>query len=404
VAKAQETDFDALAPPVPKAKYTPFTLRLGDRGENYLRIINWNQFAVNVQEGEGGSTKITPALKRVRVLTYAKLDDKILLLTHFGVNNLTADGLHPTGQSSQTQLFLHGAWGQVKLAGEYLHAGAGLHYFNGLSRISNAGTLNFLTYDNYRQAWAQLGLSDQFGRHLGIFIKGRFNRLNYHLSLNDPLTHSLDVAGFAGEPGSTGYVGKYYFPEQAGYTVQGYADYQFLEKESNELPYRTGTYLGAKKVFNVGAGFFSHPGGSVHIAQDSTVQLQDVRHFAIDAFYDAPIGANGAISAYAVFYKFNYGKDYVRSDVYATGNNAYAQVGYLLPGAQALRLQPYVTWSSRGCDKYDNTANSYGVGLNLMLFGHNAKLTTEYRSSTTLADEGKDARSGQLNIQAMLFL
>jgi hypothetical protein len=39
-----------------------------------------------------------------------------------------------------------------------------------------------------------------------------------------------------------------------------------------------------------------------------------------------------------------------------------------------------------------------------MLFGHNAKLTTEYRSSTTLADEGKDARSGQLNIQAMLFL
>ena len=31
--------------------------------------------------------------------------------------------------------------------------------------------------------------------------------------------------------------------------------WQFLEKESNQTPYMIGSYLGKKRVFNIGAGF-----------------------------------------------------------------------------------------------------------------------------------------------------
>ncbi|MFN3876037.1 MAG: porin, partial [Flavobacteriales bacterium] len=35
----------------------------------------------------------------------------------------------------------------------------------------------------------------------------------------------------------------------------GYLMWQFLEQESNVLPFTVGTYVGTKKVFNIGAGF-----------------------------------------------------------------------------------------------------------------------------------------------------
>jgi hypothetical protein len=41
---------------------------------------------------------------------------------------------------------------------------SGLHYWNGISRL-NKSTLNLMTLDNQRQAWATLGLSDQLQTH-----------------------------------------------------------------------------------------------------------------------------------------------------------------------------------------------------------------------------------------------
>jgi hypothetical protein len=49
--------------------------------------------------------------------------------------------------------------------------GGGLHYWNGISRLNNQSTLNLMTLDNQRQAWATLGLSDQLQRHIGVYAK-----------------------------------------------------------------------------------------------------------------------------------------------------------------------------------------------------------------------------------------
>jgi hypothetical protein len=42
----------------------------------------------------------------------------------------------------------------------------------------------------------------------------------------------------------------------------GYVEYQFFDKEANFLPYKVGTYLGTKKMFNIGAGFYTAPKGT----------------------------------------------------------------------------------------------------------------------------------------------
>lgn len=390
---------------LPTQSHKPLILNLDESGNSQVRFILWNQFCVLGEKGDDGKLNVTPQIKRSRFLVYAQINDRFMALTHFGVNNLGSEGLHPTGQSDQVKVFLHDAWTEYKVWGDYLSLGAGLHYYNGLSRLSNAGTINFMTFDNYRQAWAQLGLSDQFGRHLGFFAKGRAGRLNYHLAINDAMENSLDVPGYTGSPGSIAYVGRKYFPEKASRVYQGYFDYQFLDKESNKLPYRTGSYLGQKKVFNIGVGFFSHPNGTVSIAADSAVFTHNVRHLAADVYYDAPLAHGGAISLYSAFFKFDYGPNYCRSGIYGTGNSSYSQLGYLLPPLhRSVAFMPYIAYSHRDYKEYRKNSNTLNLGLNFLLNSHNVKFTLEYSTTQDLYNELRPERREQMILQAMIFL
>jgi hypothetical protein len=45
-------------------------------------------------------------------------------------------------------------------------------------RLNNQSTLNLMTLDNQRQAWATLGLSDQFARHIGVYAKGALGAIS----------------------------------------------------------------------------------------------------------------------------------------------------------------------------------------------------------------------------------
>jgi hypothetical protein len=405
--EAEEEGFDKAdlyRPMLPDDTYKPILLKIDESGKKYIRFINWNQFAV-IGESVDGKPRLNAQLKRVRFLMHSQVNDKFMILTHFGVNNVGSADLHPTGQSAQVKLFLHDAWTEYKIAGEYLTLGAGLHYFNGLSRATNQGTLNFLTFDNYRQAWSQLGLSDQFGRHLGVFAKGRFGKLNYHFAVNDALVNSIDVPTFDFSPGSIGYVGRKYFPEIATMTVQGYFDYQFLDQESNKLPYRVGSHLGNAKVFNVGFGFFAHPNGMVRVGADSTVATQDVRHFSFDVFYDTPLANGGALTLYGAYYDFKYGEDYFRDGLYGTAASFYGHIGYLFPHfSTSFSFMPYIAYSSRDFEFHHNHSHTVNLGTNLFILGHNAKVTFEYRIVQPSYNESRPVKQNQLILQTMIFI
>ncbi len=378
------------------------TIKFNEDGSKYLRFITWGQFWY--QENEGNNPNDGISIRRARVLMYSQINKRFLIVTHFGLNSLNDNNLSPTGKNDHTALFLHDAWGEFNVIPE-LQIGAGLHYWNGISRINSASTLNFLTMDNNRSSWSTLGLTDQFARHLGVYAKGKIGKFEYRASVNDVLTNSLDGdASTVLEDGDEKYLGKALLNE-GKYAVSGYFEYQIFDGESNLLPFKVGTYLGTKKVLNVGAGFFHHSDGIVK-NNGGVLEGKDVTHLAADVFYDSPIGEKGgAITAYAQYQHSEMGDNYLNGRIYGNGSQFYAHAGYLIPKNSEEhkfrnRFQPYAAYSHRDFKGLAEPAQELRLGTNWYIDGQNARLTVEYQKAFDLPKGSDD----MLTIQAMIFL
>ena len=375
-----------------------YKVKFDEDGKKYFRIISWAQLQAGYNDNVAAdASKTTFNLRRARILMFSQISEKFMILTHLGLNSLNADNMHPVGTGDNAQLFFHDVWIQYNLSKDHT-VGSGLHYFNGISRLNNQSTLNMLTLDNNRASWSTIGLSDQFARHLGVFAKGKFGKLQYRVSINEALTNGLDsrapntmeaVYGGRRELGS----------RDAGKTFSGYFDFHFLDQESNFLPYKVGSYLGGKKVFNIGAGFFAHPNGSV-ILDGSQPEGENVSIFAIDAFYDTPIGENGsAFTGYLQYQSNNYGENYLLGP-YGTGSMVYAHAGYVLAGdTSKTRWQPYAAYTTSSFDASADNRNTFKLGMNAYFSGHNSKLTLEYQNQKMGA-----SKTGALVLQGMIYL
>lgn len=375
-------------------------VKLDEDGKKYFRIISWAQVQASYSDDvPAESSKLNFNLRRARVLMYAQINDKFLILTHFGLNSLNSASLSPVGKGEGSQLFFHDVWAQYSL-GKNHAIGGGLHYFNGISRLNNQSTLNMMTLDNNRQSWSTIGLTDQFARHIGVFAKGNFGKLEYRVAINDVIINGLDardpVMGGPAVYGGNRLIGS----KDAGKAYAGYFEYNFLDQESNFLPFKVGSYLGEKKIFNVGAGFFVHPNGSVIMDANGDFKGDDVSLLAIDAFYDVPLGDDGsAITAYATYQNNNYGKDYLFS-AYGTGSMVYGHLGYVIPGDKSkTRFQPYASYASNSYDAVSDNRNLLSLGANAYFSGHNSKLTLEYQNQ-----KYGSSKTGTLTIQAMIYL
>lgn len=375
-----------------------FKIKFDEEGKKYLRIITFLQAqAIYNHDASAKDSKTNFKVRRARILAFSQINKDFLLFFHLGLNSLDNKGLSPTGKGDSSQFFLHDAYLQYKVFGDYLYAGGGLHYYNGISRLNNLSSTSMVTLSNNRPSWATVGLSDQFARQLGVFIKGSLDRVNYRFSVNDANIESLDKDSLV--VNTIKYQGnKVLGSRYAGKTYSGYFDYNFLDQEKSLLPYMAGTYLGSKKVFNIGAGFFTHPKGTVSMDSDKKVKGHDVNIFAFDAFYDAPLG-NGAISAYAQYQNSDYGTNYI-NDTYASGDMVYGHVGYLIPSKnKKVRIQPFLAHAYRTADAIKNKEhNSTKIGANLFLSGHNSKISLEYNR-----DDKFGKKSNQITLQAQIL-
>ncbi|MBP2833657.1 hypothetical protein J8281_15785 [Aquimarina sp. U1-2] len=383
-------------------------MKLNEDGSKYFRIISWGQFWAQYRdEVPDDISNTNMSIRRARILTYAQINKDFLILTHFGLNSLNATNQSPVGTGDNSQLFFHDFWMQYSLGKKHA-IGGGLHYWNGISRLNNQSTLNIMTLDNNRQSWATIGLSDQFARHIGVYLKGSFGKLQYRISVNEAGENTLDSAVDLTNPdtfvvGETYYAGRNVLgSKDAGKNFAGYFDYHFLDQESNFLPYKVGSYLGGKKIFNVGAGFFYHPNGSIIVDDTATPQGEDVSIFAADVFYDAPLGENGsAITAYAVYQNNNYGENFTLGETYETGSMLYGHVGYVIPNDnKKIKFQPYASFNNRTIDAIDDNATTFGLGTNAYFSGHHSKLTLEYQN---IKYGDADAQS-TVTLQAMIYL
>ncbi|MBL7783662.1 MAG: porin [Saprospiraceae bacterium] len=451
----------APAPPPAKVdhSYKPLTLKLNDDGSKYVRFIMWHQFWATATQnnpdtrdaqgalvdGSDGSDKgwsTDLALRRSRFLAYAQISPRAMILTHWGINNQSFIGgaTAPNGTNATTtvsnngkkpQLFIHDAWTEYEVVKNKLYLGAGLHYFNGVSRMSSASTLNFMTLDAPIFNWQNIEATDQFARQFGFYAKGQLGRLDYRLALNKPFASGKTPAAVTKNGVADNVINE-------NWATAGYVNWMFWDKESNKLPFFVGSHLGAKKVFNIGVGFYNHAGASLYKSsdgRDSTFQNQTA--IGADVYLDMPLNkAKGsALNVLATYYNFNYGTNYLRNlgilnlhssaatansfagagnaqPTIGTGSIMYLQAGYLLPKFKnGTAFMPYVTVTHKDFERLADPSTQFGFGLNYFVTGHNAKLTLEYQTrpvyKVNAANNNAIERTeyrGELILQTHIFL
>lgn len=376
-----------------------FKIKFNERDDKYVRFITWAQVQANYSDDRPeDEADVSFQLRRARLLVYGQITKDFLVLTHIGINSLNANNMQPVGNQGTPQVFMHDAWAQYNVSESHV-LGGGLHYWNGLSRMNSQGTLNFMTLDNNRASWSNLGLSDQFARHIGIFAKGNFGKLQYNVAINESIVNTLDSKALSEKYAvyqGTNLLGT----ANAGKNYTGYFAYNLLNMESNFLPFKVGSYLGTQKLLNIGAGFFHHPNGAVILDSEGDVQGENVNLFALDVFYDVPLGlAGSSITAYAKYQYNDYGTNY-QFGPYSSGNMFYGHAGYLFPGSfENTRFQPYASLNYTTLDAVNDNLSIFGLGVNAYMNGHNSKLTLEYQRENFMGQT-----INRLSLQAMIYL
>lgn len=468
LAMAQNTSTATPAPPPPAAPkpadhtYKPLTLKLNEDGSKFVRFIMWHQVwmtatqnnpdtktvqgkLVDGSDGSDGAWSTDIALRRSRFLAYAQISPRAMILTHWGIDNQSfiSGGTPPSGSNATTtatnngkkpQIFIHDAWTEFEVVKDKLYMGAGLNYWNGISRLSSQSTLNFMTMDAPIFNWPNIESTDQFGRQFGIYAKGQLGRLDYRLALDKPFAFGSTAAAVAKNGVAVNVLNE-------NWATSGYVNWMFWDKESNKLPYYVGSHLGAKKVLNLGAGFYHHPGASLYKAVDANGRLDSTYQantaIGADLFLDMPLNKTKgtALNVLATYYNFDYGTNYLRNlgilnlhstgattNSFAGGGNAqptigtgsiiYLQAGYLLPKLKnGQAFMPYVTVTHKDFERLADPSTQFGVGINYLVTGHNAKITLEYQTRPVYKENAANNKAvelqeyrGELILQTHIFL
>ena len=226
--------------------------------------------------------------------------------------------------------------------------------------------------------------------------------------------------------------------------LQGYVNYMFWDKESNVLPYFVGSYLGAKKVFNIGAGFYSHSGTTATrvLEVKDSIRRHNQMVLGADVFIDMPTrkGKGDCINVLLTYYNMDFSPRYIRNigilnehagvlpvkagttaDSWSGGGNAqptigtgsifYAQVGYAAPKNKlGHQFMPYATVTHKKFDRLAEASTQMGLGLNWFITWHNAKITAEYatrpvyKANVSTGAIERNGSNSQFTMQMHIFL
>ena len=432
--------------------YKPMMIKLDEKGQKFIRFITWHQMWITHTSNNPGTLDVNGkvqksatdmAIRRSRFLVQAQISPRFMIVSHWGINNQSfingggsgtlGTGASATGQGGKRpQLYIHDAWTEYAVKPGKLHLGAGLHYWNGVSRLSSHSTLNFMTLDAPIFNWFNIEATDQFARQLGIYAKGQLGRLDYRLHINKPFAFGSSLASVT-SPNAVNVINE-------NWSTGGYLNYMIWDKESNVLPYFVGTYLGNKKVFNIGAGWYNHKGATASRASvTDSVQEHSQTNLGVDVYLDMPLNKTKgtALSVYSVFYNFDFGKNYLRNvgilnlhgatqpvaanadaswagggnlqPTIGTGNIWYTHVGYLLPKLKnGTAFMPYATFTQKNFDRIGKASGQYDLGMNYFINGHNAKITLQYSSrpvyKTVNGNPERNGSKGEFILQTHIFL
>lgn len=429
-------------------------LKLNEDGSHYLKATFLNQVWFRYNQSNPGTAVLSDptsetfdiGLRRTRIQFFGQLTDHVFFYSQFGQNNfnyLAGQNTSNTG-NRKVQVFFHDFLGEYKIwkGKDLLFLGGGLTIANGLSRFSQPSIGTIMTMDVPVFAQATVDQTDEFSRKLSVYARGQVGKLDYRLVLSDPFPVTSN-----GLPQPTLGSNSTFATMGHHKQYQGFFAYNFFDKESHVTPYMTGTYLGKKKVFNIEAGFITQKSAtwSREAALSDTV-FHNMTLWSVALFYDAPLNQDKgtALSLYAGYYDYAFGKGYLRYNgimnpansgtagitplstlgnpasggaygnafpMFGTGNVIYAQAGYLMKrdllGVGHGTLMPYASIMSANWDRLKDGMNVVDVGVNWFLKGHNAKFTLDYQNRPYYVQKGndlvKDGTKGQVVLQYQIF-
>ncbi len=424
---------------------TGIRIKLNDDGSRYIRFLTWHQIWFRYLQNNPNSyiqeaatpTSFDIGIRRSRFLLHTQIDKDFLVLMHLGINNQTestggvgAPGttVDPNASAKKPQIFFHDIYGELRVAGgntptdDGLFWGFGMHYWTGLSRMSMSSTINYMANDSPILGWPTIDATDQFIRMIGTYVKGKALGFDYTFAFDMPFRIGINNA-FTNLTRDTTRAASNYSPNQVTGELKGYVAYEFWDKENRTLPFMIGTYVGTKKVLNLGVGFQFQPNGMWTNKYNTSTRRYDTtntdyRVLAADFFMDLPLQPGkdpDALTVYAAYYNYSMGPNYIRNigimnpvtsvravagspnsfngggnayPLIGTGHGAYTEIGYVFPGRVKLlndgifsntRIQPYVAATYGSFEALNQPYILPEAGFNWFLEGHNARLNFHYR-------------------------
>jgi len=373
------------------SNYVKFTFL----AQAWLRSADYNPGTTINGVEKGSGTDI--GIRRYRVQLFGQLTDRVFAYSQFGENNFNNISDRKQG------FFVHDAYGEYAIDKTMLSLGGGLSGWSGLTRFASpsAGSILGIDAPIYQQTTADA--TDQFLRKLSVFAKGKIGRLDYRILMAQPMAIQKS-AGY----NATNAIGPnaMFSANPPKMQYNGYFMYQFKDEESNLTPYSTGTYLGRKKVFNIGAGFIYQKDAMWRLNVANDTIHSNMMHLAADVYYDAPVGTRGqSVSLYGSVTHSDYGKNYLRNGgpmnpangnndpsvlsgagtafpMYGTGTIAYLQAGYKFRDNLIgnTTLMPYASVQYADYERLNDPMAYIDAGVNWLLAGHTSKFTVSYQN------------------------
>lgn len=377
---------------IPELRY-----KLNASGSHYFKATLLSQTWLRYSELNPGSTiDGTPesayadiGIRRWRIQAFGQITDRIFFYAQFGQNNFSF--LQPRHAGA----FLHDAVTEYKVIPQ-LQIGAGLTGWGGTLRFSSPAVGSILGLDAPLYQQSTNGINEQFVRKLSLYAKGQVSQLDYRIAVASPMSTLNSTVALPAAISST----SSFSSEPGRMQNSGYLFWQFFGKENNTLPYLAGTYLGKKKVLNVGAGWVQQNDAMWHLGNSGDTVRTNLLLLGVDVFADLPVRDKGAaITAYAAYNSFDFGPDYLRMNgamnpangvqaadaslngagisypMIGTGNILFVQAGYkfrdnLLPDNGT--LQPYASVQYARFEVLSDAAVTYEGGLNWLIHGTHA--------------------------------
>jgi len=343
-------------------------------------------------------------IRRARFQLFGPIHKRVFFYSQFGINNFNA-------QSSRKQgAFFHDLIGELNVIERNLSLGAGLTGWSGLSRYSSPSVASTLMYDAPLYQQATNDITDQFLRKFSVYAKGKIKKLDYRAALSKPMPVQT-----ASIPTDTSFNSSFYnvsvfSPKPPAWQTQAYFNWQFLDEESNLTPYTVGSYLGKKRVFNLGAGLIHQAKAMRHEKNANEIVYSAMLLWSVDAFLDYTLDKEKqtAVTVYASYSDYDFGPNYSRSlgvmnpmnasnnpainkfsgygnafPMYGSGQLYYLQSAYLFKHDLLKSFGTFQIYADGLLANYDVLNDPmlvWDAGINWLIKGHGAKLSLNYQN------------------------